>query len=177
MANKKPLARKAAKPKPSTYKPLGLAVALGAASGFVVLILALGIRMESHDRTASTHTVRQVAGLTSTPAQEFKARELMSGQLIPGKKGIIVSITVVNQTDRPQSFIPIHQMFLHDELGHNYTMTPLGEVQHPIHAGKLQPNETRSGQVSFMVDNNSTGLNLLFDSRWNNGQPVSVSVQ
>jgi|GEM_PF-6194434 len=151
---------------------LVVAVLAGAICGLIALV-AFDV-IGSSKNVPQRHAFIQVAGLTVQRTRKLPARELMSGQLLEGKKGILVSLTVVNETDTPQPFIPVHQMILRDDLGNSYSLTPLGEVQKPIQAGTLKPGEKRSGELSFMVDDTPQPLHLIFDSEWSGGPPVSV---
>jgi len=155
---------------------LAVAVLVGAVCGLLVLLAVHVLGGNQKSSQPQRHAIIQVAGLTVQRTQSLPARELMSGKLLEGKKGVLVDLTVVNETDTAQPFIPVHQMILRDDLGRTYTLAPLGEVKHPISAGNLKAGEKRSGELSFMIDDTAQSLHLIFDSRWNDGPPISVSL-
>jgi hypothetical protein len=155
---------------------LATAVLVGAVCGLLVLLAVHVLGDNPKSSQPQRHAIIQVAGLTVQHTRSLPARELMSGQLLEGKKGILVDLTVVNETNTTQPFIPVHQMILRDDLGRTYTLAPLGEVKQPISAGNLKVGEKRSGELSFMVDDTAQSLHLIFDSRWNDGPPVSISL-
>ena len=153
---------------------LAAAVLVGAVCGLLVLLAVHVLGDNPKSSQPQRHAIIQVAGLTVQRTQSLPARELMSGKLLEGKKGVLVDLTVVNETNTSQPFIPVHQMILRDDSGRTYNLAPLGEVRHPIGAGTLKAGEKRSGEISFMVDDTAKSLYLIFDNRWNNGPPVST---
>lgn len=150
---------------------LALAAVIAIALSAWAVLAAGGMRDRQPAQPAS-----QQPRLAITAKRNVPARELMSGRLTEGHTGMILAISVVNDTVYNQPFIPVHQVFMRDALGNTYDMTPLGQVKKPIVAGSLRPGESRSGELSFVVKENAPQLRFYFDSRWSNSAPVVVDL-
>jgi hypothetical protein len=149
------------------YACFTLVLILAVASGWSVLY------------TRSWHRESTVASqqtLTLTSKRDAGAREIMTGQPIAGKRGVIVTVTITNNTGQVQTFIPAHQTFIRDALGNSYSLAPLDEIKHPIAGGQLRAGESRSGELSYIVDKDASYLRLYFDSRWSNGPPIVIDL-
>lgn len=74
---------------------------------------------------------------------------------------VIVTTHISNHTPETFHFAPVLQTYLTDASGLRYDMAP-ALSEDPIKAGEIAPGETRSGQISFNVLKNSSGLTLHF---------------
>lgn len=150
------------------YTGFVLVIALAIASGWSVLYT----RNWHHDSSA----VASRPTLTLSAKRDTGAREIMSGQPIEGKKGVIVTVTITNNTDQVQPLIPAHQTFIRDALGNSFQLAPIDEIKNPIPGGTLRAGESRTGELSYIVDKDATHLRFYFDSRWSDAPPIVIDL-
>ena len=80
-----------------------------------------------------------------------------------GRNYAVIEIELKNPTVKVFNFAPVLQAYLTDEQGNRYDMAPV-ELDNPIAAGEIQPNETRRGQLSFNVPKDTSALTFHFET-------------
>ncbi len=82
---------------------------------------------------------------------------------VPGtnRRYAIVTVHVTNHTASVMHFAPVIQTHLTDSNGERFDMAP-SLAKNPIRAGEIAPGETRSGQLSYNVPNNTSDLKFHF---------------
>lgn len=98
----------------------------------------------------------------------------MTGVIAEGKKALIIRVSVTNTTDVKQHFLPVNQVFIKGSGDTIYQMTPVAGVPDPIVAGEVASGATLEGDISFMVNETDTQLQLYIDTRWNGVTPTVV---
>lgn len=155
---------------------VNLSIAAGIIIGLIAVIVTLQTTNPPLTRVGQTAT-NASAALTVQSATNVAARELFSGKVVDGEKGIVVRLKIKNNTTNVQPFIPVNQVFLKSAEGKLYQMKPIAGIKDPIMAGSIPANATITGDISFMVDDSAKDLWLYFDNRWDNSQPLISTLQ
>lgn len=80
----------------------------------------------------------------------------------PGFKFAIVTISVTNSSNVVFNFAPVVQTSVSDSSGQKFAMSP-ALLKSPVEAGPLEPGQSRSGEVSYLVPSGATSLTYIFD--------------
>jgi hypothetical protein len=89
-----------------------------------------------------------------------------------GMEYLIVNISVQNHTNQVFNLAPVLQTRVTDQNGTVYTMAPAMLTQ-PLDAGPVNPGAERTGQLSYIVPDNSQKLVFHFDA----ASPQKVTAQ
>lgn len=92
------------------------------------------------------------------------------------EKIISVNLEITNNSDENFDFYPTAQTFVRDNQGGQYIMTPV-ELDDPFAGNTIQPGETKSGQLSYLVTNRAVPLFLYVESRQTSAGPFVFKLQ
>ena len=95
----------------------------------------------------------------------------ISDPLEEGYVYLIADVSFTNSSPHAVMVLPVFQVFIRDELGTTYTMTPI-EITQPIIAGELARGAVNRGELAFVVPKNAEDLSLIFDTGWDDSSPV-----
>lgn len=95
----------------------------------------------------------------------------ISDPLEEGYVYLIADVSFTNSSPHAVMVLPVFQVFVRDELGTTYTMTPI-EITQPIIAGELARGAVNRGELAFVVPKNAEDLSLIFDTGWDDSSPV-----
>jgi hypothetical protein len=112
-----------------------------------------------------------------TPVQTSQANVIIntihtekgSGSLVApqGQTYLLLNVTFKNTSDKTISVMPSTQTYIKTADGTVYYMTPL-LLEHPFRAGDLKPGDMITGEVSYLVPEN-TSYTMYIDSIWSGG--------
>lgn len=92
------------------------------------------------------------------------------------EKIISVKLDITNNSDSEFDFYPTNQTFIRDNQGSQFIMTPVGLTE-PFAATTIAPNESKSGQLSFLVTNRVVPLFLYIESLQPSAGPFVIKLQ
>lgn len=79
-----------------------------------------------------------------------------------GMQFITLDMDVKNKTSNDILFLPINSTYLKDQDGNIYGLTTTAKVEQEI-AGTVVAGDTKTGQVGFMVPQNTSALRFYFE--------------
>lgn len=85
---------------------------------------------------------------------------------------LIFTLEITNSSGREQDLYPVKQLFVRDEEGRYSEPHASMFVTNPFPAGKIQPGETVSGQLSFAVSKTAIHQYFYLDTGWNGQVPT-----
>ncbi len=156
-----------------------VAIIVGIGAGTLVLFWILNREETPLVQPASAEQLIATSALSAKveSVTEVPARELMTGNVIEGKKGLVVRLNITNNTSSEQHFLPAHHVFIKGTDDSLYQMAPVAGIAEPIVAGAVAPGETLTGDISFMINETETDSWLYIDPRWNDMSPVVIQLQ
>lgn len=92
------------------------------------------------------------------------------------KTMLIMDFTIKNTTKSMQQFIPVIQLYVRSEDGTYSALHMSSHVTDPVLAQDLQPGESASGQVSFLVSKKASMPLLYIDTGWDKATPLVIDV-
>lgn len=178
MSTSKKPRKKSQKQTLQPYFILAGAAITGVVTGVLVLVWILNSQTLPLVQPATTEQRITTAALSAevNSVTEVPARELMSGNVIDTQKGLIIHVSITNNTDVEQYFLPVNQVFIKGSDDSIYQMSPLAGVRNPITAGAVAPGETLEGDMSFAVNKEETDNWLYIDTRWNGMSPLVIKL-
>ena len=89
---------------------------------------------------------------------------------------LILNVAITNHLSGPVDFMPVNHLYVRDNEGGTFPMHPASSLTSPIAAGKLQPGQTVSGQVSFVIPKKLARPLLYVDPQWDDLAPIVFDV-
>jgi len=84
-----------------------------------------------------------------------------------GRKYLIIDATFTNNSKDTISLLPSTQTYIKTTDGRVYFLTPYA-LEQPLRAGDLKPNDTITGELSYLVPDASS-YTMYIDSIWSGG--------
>lgn len=81
-----------------------------------------------------------------------------------GKRYLTLYLNIKNTSDKPIQVLPSNDMYVKDDQGVVYYLTPY-VLADPFRAGELLPGDQIAGQLSFLVPKQGSA-NLYVDAAW-----------
>lgn len=178
MSARKHSRKKAQQQSIQQYSILAAGAIIGIGVGLLVLFWMLNRGSLPLIQPATTEQRITTAALSAevTSVSEVLARDLMTGQVTEGQKGLIVHVSITNNTDTEQYFLPVNHVFIKGSDDAIYQMSPLAGVRNPITAGAIAPGATLEGDMSFAVSKDEADNWLFIDTRWNGMSPLVIKL-
>ena len=92
------------------------------------------------------------------------------------EKIIVLTVSITNNSEEPFEIYPTIQTFIRDDQGVTYTMVPVA-LDDPFEAKTLQPGESETGNLSYLVTNRPLPLLYYIENRQSNIGPFVVKLQ
>lgn len=92
------------------------------------------------------------------------------------EKIIGLTLSITNNSNEPFEIYPALQSFIRDDQGVTYTMVPVA-LDDPFEAKTLQPGQSETGELSYMVTNRAIPLLYYIENRQSNIGPFVVKLQ
>ena len=145
-----------------------------------ILIGLIGIVMTQQGSGGNAGVGKKIStnsfDITVNNVTRLPYRDVFTRALIDGQTALIVRLTVVNTSANAQPFLPVNDMFIKDNYGSIRQMKPVYGIDSPIVAGQLEPGESVTGDISFVLENSNANINLFFDPRWDASPPAVIEV-
>lgn len=139
-------------------------VFVGTLTGFVI------VEHVREERVERRHLVSM--SVISTRQDTKKAKPFVAPT---GEYFMVVSVSLVNNSERPFDFAPVLQTYLTDSRQKHYTMSPT-ILDDPISAGKISPKSQIAGELSYLVPIDSRGITFHFVPNTEDAKPLNVKI-
>lgn len=92
-------------------------------------------------------------------------------QYLPAPEGmefLTIDMTVANKTNQDQLFLPVNSTYLKDQDNNVYGLTATPNVEQGV-AGTVPAGDSKTGQIGFMIPQNTQALRFYFEPYGDNG--------
>lgn len=163
----------------SKKKLIVIVVVLLAVLNFFLLSVVLKIKtLESQQNTVvSISEPRTYNDVTVTVTNVKEETNYVMGILPSDAEKIIgLTLSISNNSNEPFEIYPAIQSFIRDDQGDMYTMVPVA-LGDPFEAKTLQPGESETGELSYLVTNRAIPLLYYIENRQSNIGPFVIKLQ
>lgn len=94
----------------------------------------------------------------------------------PSENMLVMKLTVKNTSSQKQHFIPVTQLYIRSGEGDYSALHPSSHVARPLPATDLYPNQSVSGEISFVIPKRLATPLLYVDTGWDSAAPIVVDV-
>jgi hypothetical protein len=146
---------------------------------FIVRIIAYGTPHQQVTIYPSSTTSLQMADNGSIQAQVRNVAMHEKDQVFPidsTQKILVMDITIKNKTKKRQHFIPVNHLYVRSEEGTYSALHISSYATAPIPAREIDPEETLSGQITFVVPSTVATSLLYVDTGWDKSVPLVIDV-
>jgi hypothetical protein len=96
--------------------------------------------------------------------------------LLEDESLLTANVTIINNTNSIQELYPSTQFFIRTKDGLYYQMHPSMHIKDPLQSGNINPGQSISGKISFVVPKSLSRPLLYIDLGWENHTPIVYDI-